>query len=200
MSTRTGISREIWGIRGAILLATTYWCSLVPAPIAIGRSGPRCSNAADSPVQPDHAEQHTPGQACAGKPVAVFEIPTAAMRSSRGSARRTFLARRGPCCTMRPSLSIQAEKPVLAAINNGFRHSTARNTPHIRCMSNSLEPQNQPSLVRFTRMSGSSPFGRQRVDLAANHMRQHAFVADVRRDANARRSVECRRLDRRPWR
>ena len=69
----------------------------------------------------------------------------------------TSVARRGPCFWMRPSPSIQAEKPVLAAISSGLRHSTARNTPQARCMSNSLEPQNQPSLVRFTRMSGSRP-------------------------------------------
>ena len=66
-------------------------------------------------------------------------------------------ARRCPWARIRPSPSIHAENPVLAAINSGLRHSTARNTPQARCMSNSLEPQNQPSLVRFTKASGSSP-------------------------------------------
>ena len=84
---------------------------------------------------------------------------------------------------MRPLPSIHAEKPVLAAISSGLRHSTARNTPQARCMSNSLEPQNQPSLVRLTRMSGSRPSAANVVHLAADHVRQYGLVADVRRDA-----------------
>ena len=36
----------------------------------------------------------------------------------------------------------------------GVRTSTARKIAATRCMSSSLEPQNQPSFVRFTSTSG----------------------------------------------
>ena len=74
---------------------------------------------------------------------------------------------------------------MFAAINSGLRHSTARNTPHFKCKSNSLEPQNQPSLVTFTSTSGSAPCSRQRLHLLANQMRNRRFVANVGAIANA---------------
>ncbi len=77
--------------------------------------------------------------------------------SGATSARMVSVFRRGPFARITPLPSMKAEKPVLAAISRGLRHSTARNTPQARCMSSSLEPRNQPSLVRFTSTSGSLP-------------------------------------------
>ncbi len=86
---------------------------------------------------------------------------------------------------MRPLESIEAEKPVLAAITSGLRHSIARNTPHIRCRSSSLEPQNQPSFVTLTRLvSVLAPWFlagfAELQHLAADDVRHHGFVADAR--------------------
>ena len=97
----------------------------------------------------------------------------------------TASSRRGACCTTRPLPSIHAEMPVFAAINSGLRHSTARNTPHFKCKSNSLEPQNQPSLVTFTSTSGSAPCSLSARTCSADQMRNRRFVADVRAIANA---------------
>ena len=131
-------------------------------------------------------------QAQAGRQIAVVEIPTARGCRWQGSATITSVVRRRPWARIRPLESIQAEKPVLAAIKNGLRHSTARNTAQARCMSNSLEPQNQPSLVRFTSTSGSRPRARSCVDLPADQMRHRVLVADVGRIAHAGRSrTDC---------
>ena len=61
---------------------------------------------------------------------------------------------RGPHASKRPQPSIEAEKPVFAAITIGIRTSTARKIAAVRCMSSSLEPQNQPSLVKLAITSG----------------------------------------------
>ena len=71
--------------------------------------------------------------------------------------------RRGPRSSSRPQPSMTAENPVLAAIARGVRTSTARKMPLARCMSSSLDPQNQPSLVRLTRMSGRAPNAAERL-------------------------------------
>ena len=73
--------------------------------------------------------------------------------------------------------------PVLAAIKNGLRHSIARNTPHAKCISSSLDPQNQPSLVKLTSTSGSAPLPPERFHLPANEMRERAFETDVGGDS-----------------
>ena len=88
----------------------------------------------------------------------------------RGSGRRRRSRRKCPC--WRRSTAACGTRP-------------PGNTPHARCISNSLEPQNQPSLVRFTSTSGASPCRRQGVDLAADDVREHGLVADVRCDANS---------------
>ena len=56
-------------------------------------------------------------------------------------------------------------------------------------MSSSLEPQYQASFVRFTSAVGCSLAAFERGDLAANHVRDHRFVANVRREAVARRAA-----------
>ncbi len=60
-------------------------------------------------------------------------------------------------------------------------------------MSNSLEPQNQPSLVRFTSTLGSLALGLQAVDLAADDVREHGLVADVRARCRSLPRVNMRR-------
>jgi hypothetical protein len=49
---------------------------------------------------------------------------------------------------------------VFAATRKGSRFSTARKTPHAKCRSRMLEPQNQPSLVTLTNRSGAWPRSR----------------------------------------
>ena len=68
--------------------------------------------------------------------------------------RSAEVARRGPRAKSRPEPSMEAEKPVFAAMTSGVRTSTARKMALVRCMSSSLDPQNHPSFVRLTMTSG----------------------------------------------
>ena len=84
----------------------------------------------------------------------------------------------GPGPGAGPSRRSRRRSPVLAAITSGVRTSTARKMPAARCMSSSLDPQNQPSLVRLTITSGRRPAAASRRTIVRTADRQRRLVAD----------------------